>query len=237
MPAAKLAAKASRRLTADERREAIIRAAVKVFSEHGFHGTTTRALAREAGVSEALIFRHFPSKDELYQAMQAACCAAKNPALAEGVLELEPSTSTLVLIIHFFMAKMLRPPQKRVQEENSLYRLLMHSYMGDGEFARGFLKQGAADVISKLEACIVAATKAGDMESAKGLPAHRAWLAQHLAAMLMLNELPGRPVVELSCPLAQQVEEATWFALRGIGLKDAVIQRHYNPKAFALLMS
>lgn len=227
----------SRRLSSDERREAIIRTALKVFSERGFHGTTTKALAKEAGVSEALIFRHFPSKDELYEAMQAECCRAKTTAASEGVMELEPGTSSLVLTVHYLMAKMLRPPARRSEEENSLFRLMLHSFSADGEFARGFTESHlASGIIAKLEACLRAAEKAGDVNSAVGKPGMRAWLTQHLAAMLMLNELPGRAVVDMKASYPQLVEQATWFALRGMGLKDAAIKRHYNPKAFALLM-
>src|SRR5262249_44068259 len=61
-----------RRLRGEERRESILRAARRVFAERGFSGTTTRALAEAAGVSEALLFQHFPSKEALYAAMLAA---------------------------------------------------------------------------------------------------------------------------------------------------------------------
>lgn len=226
----------TKRLSSDERREAIIRTALKVFSERGFHGTTTKALAKEAGVSEALIFRHFPSKGELYAAMQEECCRAKSTPAGEEVMALEPSTSSLVMMVHYFMAKMLRPPQRRSEEENSLYRLMLHSFSEDGEFARGFMAHVEEGLIAKLEACIKAAAKSGDMVESPGKPALRAWLAQHLAAMLMLNELPGRPVVDMKVSYAQLVEQSTWFGLRGIGVKDEAIKRHYNPKAFALLM-
>ncbi|WP_051946379.1 TetR/AcrR family transcriptional regulator [Verrucomicrobium sp. BvORR106] len=227
----------SKRLSSDERREAIIRAALKVFSERGFHGSTTKALALEAGVSEALIFRHFPSKDELYTAMQMECCRAKHTPAAEEMMALEPSTSSLVTMVHYFMAKMLRPPQRRSQEENSLYRLMLHSFSEDGEFARGFMRHVGDGMINQLKACIDAAGQAGDLsDTPVGTPALRAWLAQHLAGMLMLNELPGRPVVDMGVSYAELVEQSTWFALRGIGVRDEAIKRHYNPKAFAMLM-
>lgn len=57
------------RMTAENRRTDLIRAAIDVFSKHGFGGTTTKAVAKEAGVSEAVIFRHFATKDELYAAI------------------------------------------------------------------------------------------------------------------------------------------------------------------------
>jgi AcrR family transcriptional regulator len=53
----------------DERRAQILRAAVELFSRKGFTGTTTKELAQAVGVSEAMLFRHFASKDELYAAI------------------------------------------------------------------------------------------------------------------------------------------------------------------------
>jgi TetR/AcrR family transcriptional regulator len=53
----------------DERREQILKTAVQLFSQRGFSGTTTKEIARAAGVSEAIIFRHFATKDELYGAI------------------------------------------------------------------------------------------------------------------------------------------------------------------------
>jgi AcrR family transcriptional regulator len=49
-------------------REALLEAAVKVFSEAGVRGATTRRIAHEAGVNEVTLFRHFRSKDELMHA-------------------------------------------------------------------------------------------------------------------------------------------------------------------------
>lgn len=57
------------RMTGDERREQILRTAVSLFSQRGFKGTTTKEIARAAGVSEAMVFRHFENKDALYGAI------------------------------------------------------------------------------------------------------------------------------------------------------------------------
>jgi AcrR family transcriptional regulator len=54
------------RLSAPERREAIVQAALRVFSEGSYAGATTAEIAREAGVSEPILYRHFSSKRELY---------------------------------------------------------------------------------------------------------------------------------------------------------------------------
>ncbi|MDT7806669.1 MAG: hypothetical protein QOJ70_482 [Acidobacteriota bacterium] len=57
------------RMAADERRLQIAQVAMRLFSERGFRGTTTKEIAQAAGVSEAIIFRHFATKEELYTAI------------------------------------------------------------------------------------------------------------------------------------------------------------------------
>jgi TetR/AcrR family transcriptional regulator len=57
------------RLTATARRSQLIEAAMDLFSSKGFAGTTTKEIALAAGVSEAIIFRHFATKRDLYTAI------------------------------------------------------------------------------------------------------------------------------------------------------------------------
>lgn len=57
------------RITGEERREQIIDAAIQLFSDSGFAGTTTRRLAEAAGVSEAALYLHFDTKEALYEAI------------------------------------------------------------------------------------------------------------------------------------------------------------------------
>lgn len=54
-----------------ERQASIIAAAASLFASNGFKGTTTREIARRAGISEALLFKHFPTKRALYGAILA----------------------------------------------------------------------------------------------------------------------------------------------------------------------
>lgn len=57
------------RMSGDERRSQILKIAISLFSQRGFSGTTTKEIARAAGVSEAMVFRHFATKHELYHAI------------------------------------------------------------------------------------------------------------------------------------------------------------------------
>ena len=56
------------RLPAAERRRLLVETAIRVFSEGSYRGTTTAEIARAAGVSEPILYRHFASKRELYLA-------------------------------------------------------------------------------------------------------------------------------------------------------------------------
>lgn len=225
------------RLPSDERRDHILEAALRVFAEKGFHGATTRELARAAGVSEALMFRHFPTKEDLYQALQVYCCQAKKDNKAEMLASLSDSTTSLITLIHFLMAKMLRPPDAVPEVEQALHRLLAHSFMEDGRFARGFMENAGKDFVTKLESCLAAAIASGDAEASPVQRNVGSWFVQHFAGMLMLNEMPGRPVIALPEDRPAQIEQAVWFALQGLGVKAEVIRRLYHPQAFALLMS
>jgi TetR/AcrR family transcriptional regulator len=60
------------RLSGEARRRVIVEAALALFSRKGFRGTTTKEIAEAAGCSEATIFKHFATKDELYSAILEA---------------------------------------------------------------------------------------------------------------------------------------------------------------------
>jgi AcrR family transcriptional regulator len=57
------------RMSSNDRRAVILDTACKLFSEKGYRGTTTRELASAAGVTEPVLYEHFPSKSDLYRAI------------------------------------------------------------------------------------------------------------------------------------------------------------------------
>lgn len=61
------------RLPAPERRAAVLGCACRVFSRASYHGATTAEIAREAGVTEPVLYRHFESKRDLYLACLDEC--------------------------------------------------------------------------------------------------------------------------------------------------------------------
>jgi len=222
------------KLSSEDRRAAIVKAVRRVFAEKGFDGTTTRELADAAGVSEALLFKHFPNKEALFTAMQAACCTEEDVGIFERIKALEPSASTLVLLVHFLVSRIVGGSKPRHSDQAIVNRLMLRSLADDGEFAQVLLARVAHEWIPKVEECIAAAIAAGDAVDGFVQPHLSGWLTHHVAAMLMLHRLPTSAVVQYAMPEAQLVEQTVWFSLRGMGLKEKTIARYYNPKALAL---
>src|ERR1700682_5759670 len=115
------------KLSSEERRAAIIKAVRRVFAQKGFHGTTTRELAEAAEVSEALLFKHFPNKEALYSAMMRSCCTEQNAGKLERMNALEPSASTLVILVHMLVAHLLNVPSG--DDDEILHRRLLFRSM------------------------------------------------------------------------------------------------------------
>jgi AcrR family transcriptional regulator len=149
--------------TAAERREALIEAAVGVFAERGFHGTPTTAVAKAAGISQAYLFRLFPTKEELYVAavercyekLAAAMSAGAESARAAGLepmegmamayLDLMEDRTTLQATLHAFAAAagdegVVRDAVRRGYGE--LYALTRRLTGAEGDRMREFFAQG-----------------------------------------------------------------------------------------------
>jgi len=115
-----------------ERQASIITAAASLFAKNGFNGTTTREIARTAGISEALLFKHFPTKRALY----AAIIAAKSQlsqlmASIEEAAEKRDDVRVFTLIAGFRIHRGADP---------SLLRLLLFSALEGHELSDMFFR-------------------------------------------------------------------------------------------------
>ena len=220
-----------RRLSSEERRDSILKAARVVFAENGFRGTTTKALAEAAGVSEALLFQHFPTKEALYAAMLSTLFGERQLDVNSQFIALEPSTATLVFIVHQFYANLIDPRGPADKADIAVIaRLMFRSLVEDGEFARLFIRRIPSRLVAKLEECINAAAAAGDLNVSHPHSNIPGWFTHHLAIILMLQRLADPPIVDYGVSRATLIEEAVLFALRGIGLKEKVIRSCLAPK-------
>ena len=195
-----------------------------VFAAKGFHGTTTKDLARAAGVSEALLYRHFPSKKELYAALTEEHVADReiHPGV-ERLLSLPPSTERLVLTVEYFVAHIVDGG------DDHFPRLMARSLLSDGDLARAALSRLREELGHFLAESLRAAREAGDLQSAEEEDADALWWLQHFALGVRLTRLPAKPPVRYRATKKRLSEHAVRFALRGIGLRPEAIERYYSP--------
>jgi AcrR family transcriptional regulator len=223
------------RMTAEDRREAIVIAAAPLFAAKGFDAVTTREVAEAAGVSEALLYRHFDNKAALYKAIQDTCVLHAT-ADAARIEALPDSTATLVLAAYLIMSNIQLNSLPGHPNEN-IPRLILRSLLTDGEFARVFVSSTSAKWIAKIERCIRAGIEAGEIEEPLEHALGSAWFSHHIACAMVFYRLPGDFVV--SYPGGNDpdklLDRSMKFALRGLGLTNKAIAAYYQPAAFALL--
>lgn len=212
---------AATRLDSDERRTAILLAAVPLFARKGFAGTTTKEISEAAAISEALLFRHFPSKKQLYDEILRLGCEG-DPAL-ERLAVLEPSTTTLVRMVHGMTRHFLLAACVDPADLDTRLRLVLHSCLEDGEYARELFERIFARVHPLFAASLQSAVAAGDLRPGPLASANLFWFAQHLVMTVAFARLPGRACVPYAGSLEALAGEASWFILRGLGMSDAAI--------------
>ena len=213
----------------------------------GLEKVTTKALAAAAGVSEALLYKHFPSKEELNAAIEQDCVLHAT-ADAQHFASLPDSTETLVMMVWLLMNNICEGSpreQEMLGQNRHLTRLMMRSLLDDGEFARNFLEGAAAQWLVKVRSCATAAERAGDLVESSTHAALGVWFAHHISVALVMFSLPSVGAItydvlengeERSLDRKEVTEYATRFALRGLGLTESAFERWYRPQSFKFLL-
>lgn len=215
------------RMSQAERRHSIAVAAAKIFAERGFHATGSRDLARACGISEALMFRHFPSKDELWFAALEACRQSAVADSLRTVAQRPPSVAGLVDVT-FSLAESFIRQQDGERRDNSqtMRRMLLRSMAEDGRFARMVLSDLGARLSGYISECLALAAEAGEMEvvgAGQGEAASR--LYRLLFFAIGAQALPEEPAMDFQISEDALILESVRFQLRGLGLRHAAIER------------
>src|SRR3954464_13896520 len=122
------------RVTAQDRKEQILDVASSLFARKGFQGTTTREIAQRARVNEAILFRHFASKESLYWAViDDRCTRSHRRVNMQATLDLQASDYEIFRVI---AEDILR----RSADDRSRTRLLLYSGLENHRLARRFFR-------------------------------------------------------------------------------------------------
>jgi len=173
------------RLTAEERREAILEASIVCFADHGAHGMSTEAIARAVGISQPYIFRLFGTKKALVKATIERCMS--------GTLELF-RTAAAGLSGEEAKAAIGKAYSERISNPTYL-RAQMQSYVAceDPEI-REVVRRGFGELVEYIE-------------RATGLPPER--VAEAFAHAMLLNVLAAMHLDQNPEPWAQRLLEAS----------------------------
>jgi AcrR family transcriptional regulator len=172
------------RLPAAERRQAIVDAALRVFVAGSYSGATTAEIAREAGVSEPILYRHFASKRELYLACLESAWAAFRAALDAKLAEHEDRDAVVAIgegSREFHASGGVKPVTLWIQALTEA---------GEDEQIQGFLRGQLREVHDYIAGVVRRAQAAG------GVPADRdadaeAWVFVGAALLLSFADRLG----------------------------------------------
>ena len=175
----------TRRLPAVERREAILDAAKPVFGARGYHASTTREIAAAAGVSEALLYQHFPGKRQLFEAVINRAAADLEGRIVAAEQASEPLQAAMRAYFDF------------VAEESDLYRVFFREALQEDPAFQQLYVEISRRLLALSER---------HLTSVSEKPARPALLAHALAGMV--SELALWWVEDRSLALDEVVERA-----------------------------
>jgi len=112
---------------------------MQLFAKNGFRGTTTRDLAALAGVNEAIIFRHFSTKEELYSAILEHKVCENRDARSEEIDQLATGTDD-----ERFFQTVGRTFLERHARDSTFMRLLLFSALEGHQLSQMFVANIAA---------------------------------------------------------------------------------------------
>jgi AcrR family transcriptional regulator len=184
-------------MTAEERRAQIVEVATFLFAKKGFKGTTTREIAAKAGISEAIIFRHFSKKEELYSAIVNRKCSDKDgQSLLLKALEGKKGRDVFREVATHLITEH--------RKDHTFMRLLTYSALEEHRLSDIFLKTRGMELIGYLEAHIRDLMKDGLIRQVNPTIAARAFMgmvlhysmSQEIYGLKRFSKTPAEEVIE-----------------------------------------
>jgi len=195
------------RLSAEERRRQIVEAAVELFSRKGFRGTRTREIAEAAGISEAMIFKHFATKRELYSAIIEAKSATEELLASAAAAASHNDDAGVLRAVGLKMIE-------QTEADPSLMRLLLFSALEGHELSDIFFESRVKRLHEFLSDYIQKRIDGKQFRSVNALVAARGFIGM-VVHYLLIHELFGIKRPSRSSP-EEVVELFTSIFLRGI---------------------
>ncbi|HEY7294754.1 MAG TPA: TetR/AcrR family transcriptional regulator [Dehalococcoidia bacterium] len=173
----------ARKQPAEVRRDTLVDAALRVFARTPYRSAGTAEIAREAGVAEPTIYRHFSSKRELYLAALARTCVRVSAAWEQIIASAGRADETLMALGAWYEQSIISDPDP--------IRLRMRAAAeAEAEDVRALLRTGYADV-QRLIAGVIRRGQDEGVFAAAVDPEAAAWLWIGIGQVLDLNVMMG----------------------------------------------
>jgi AcrR family transcriptional regulator len=195
---------ARKRLSAEQRRAAILDAALEVFAGRGYHASSIDDIASAAGISKALIYEHFRSKEDLHLELLQANAAELFERLAAAVPAAEPGEARLRAGLEAFFAF--------VAERRDAWRMLFR------ESADAEMSAALDRVVEQVTAMVAGLIAAEPVEGPREGEAERQRSIRMLAQMLVgaVQSLANWWSDHQEVPRERMVERVMDFAWVGL---------------------
>ena len=198
-----------RRVSSTTRRTQILGVARRVFAARGFLGTTTKQIAKAAGVNEALLFQHFASKQDLYNRILEAK-AGENPV--EPVLAALRSHAQR-RDDRAFLEEYARSTLSRYRLDGEFLRLMLYSALEGHELALAFRSHQVKPIQTELRRYIAVRQREGAFRKLPVAAAVRAF-AGAVGNYALVREVFGAAEAGLS--EKQAIRQFADLFLRGV---------------------
>ena len=196
----------SHRCSAEDRRQQILDTATDLFARQGFGSTTTRQIAQEAHVNEALIFRHFASKEDLYWAVLEHQCVAGGDGRRIMTEELARSGSP-----QESFAGIARSFLQLRQQDSNLGRLLLFSALEHHQLSQRFFRTHIAELYEKLAQHILEQIGAGKFREVDPMLAARGFWGMVVYHFLVQELLGGKQYQDIDTDEASRAIADIWL--------------------------
>jgi AcrR family transcriptional regulator len=207
---------AGARMAGEERRQQLVRVAMKLFSQRGFRGTTTKEIAQAAGISEAMVFRHFATKEELYSAiLDDKACAGGMTQMCEMVAG-AASRADDRAVFESLAAAMLQ----HHEQDQEFLRLLLYSALEGHELFEMFWNKNVREMADNLCSYIRERQKAGALRDIEPKVAGRAFIGM-VAYHALVTMLFDKSRTLLDIPNERAAHEFTEIFLKGVSASSA----------------
>jgi len=216
-------------MNGEERKLSIISAAASIFSQKGFHGTSVRNIAEAAGVSEALLYKHFASKEEIYLSL-GKYIEGQLLSLVKGFRDSEPGGKMMVELVYCLVMMILTDMPGKTEMQRSFERLLAYSLLENIDFAKKVFLNYSYELSPIWDKAVNAAIKNKEVNNNLKIK-NKMWFVHHLAMAINFLSFSGEKLFPFKGTFNELVEEIIKFALVSIGLTDKTIEKYYKPSA------